>query len=436
VKLQELKLFKPIHQRVQIAQKTVKDQPIDKLYDSRIAILAGAHGLVGINTRLRADRALQAAFGRSRCAEQSVVQQTLDAATPQNVQQMEAALDKIYRQHSQGYRHDYRQSYQVLDIDLSGMPCGAKAAFVSKGYFAKQRNRRGRQLGRALASHYDEVVVDHLFEGTMQLNRALIPLLQAAEQTLQLDQARRSRTIVRLDTGGGTLEDLNWLLSQGYHFIAKEYSGKRAQRLAQSVTWWADDPKVAGRQIGWVHTPAPEYGRPVRRLAVRTRKANGQWAIGVLITTLSPVESVQLTQQPAAEPNSTPEGVLLAYATFYDQRGGGIETSFKGDKQGLGLTKRSKKHVATQQMVMLLGTLAHNIVVWAQRWLAVPQLTGYGMLRMVRDVFHLSGFLLRDAAGSISQIVLNTAAPLALVLRESLAVLLASTHVAVILDKT
>jgi hypothetical protein len=38
-----------------------------------------------------------------------------------------------------------------------------------------------------------------------------------------------------------------------------------------------------------------------------------------------------------------PVAVLAAYVTFYDQRGGGIETSFKGDKQGLGLTQRNKK---------------------------------------------------------------------------------------------
>jgi hypothetical protein len=177
VKLHELDLFGPICKRVQIAQKTVKDQPIDKLYDGWIAMLAGAHGLVEINTRLRAEPALQAAFGRSRCAEQPVVQQTLDACTPANVQQLEEALDEIYRQHSQGFQHDYRHSYQLLDVDLSGMPCGPKAACACKGYFANQRNRRGRQLGRVVASRYEEVVVDRLFEGTMQLNRALIPLM-------------------------------------------------------------------------------------------------------------------------------------------------------------------------------------------------------------------------------------------------------------------
>jgi hypothetical protein len=430
-----MKLFEPIRRRVQIAQKTVKDQPIDKVYDGWIAMLAGAHGLIEINSRLRAEPALQAAFGRNRCAEQSVVQQTLDACTPENVEQMEEALDEIYRQHSRGYQHDFRREYLILDVDLSGMPCGPTAAFASKGYFAKQRNRRGRQLGRVLASQYDEVVVDRLFEGRVQLNRALVPLMQAAERTLGLDEAKRKRTIVRVDAGGGSVDDINWLLARGYQVMVKDYSTQRARRLAQQVTWWAEDTKVDGRQVGWVHTPTTDYVRPVRRLAVRCRKANGQWGVGVLIVTLDPAEVLALTQQDASS-NRTPTAVLLAYVAFYDQRGGGVETSFKGDKQGLGITKRSKKRFGAQQMVMLLGTLAHNVIVWARRWLAAPKLTRYGILRMVRDVFHLSGFLVRDASGSITQIVLNWAAPLAPFLREPLAALLTSAHVAVSLDKT
>src|SRR5260221_1850154 len=122
---------------------------------------------------------------------------------------MEQALDTIYRQHSQGFGHDYAQQYQVLDVDMSGMPCGKKAAFATKGYFAKQRNRRGRQLGRVLASRYEEVVVDRLFSGTTQLTAALQPLIEAAEQTLQLDPAQRSRTIERLDSRSGSSDDVN-----------------------------------------------------------------------------------------------------------------------------------------------------------------------------------------------------------------------------------
>ena len=92
VQLRQLDVFGPIRKTVRIAQKTVKHSPIDKLYDAFISMLAGAHGLVEINTRLRSDSALQAAFGCSKCAEQSVVQETLDACTAENVSQMEQAL--------------------------------------------------------------------------------------------------------------------------------------------------------------------------------------------------------------------------------------------------------------------------------------------------------------------------------------------------------
>jgi hypothetical protein len=95
VKLQHLNVLGPLREEVHIAQKTVKQTPIDKLIDGFITMLAGAHGLVEINTRLRSDRALQAAFGRSRCAEQSVVQETLEACTSGHVEQMQQALDRI-----------------------------------------------------------------------------------------------------------------------------------------------------------------------------------------------------------------------------------------------------------------------------------------------------------------------------------------------------
>ena len=435
VKLRKLKLFEPIEQQVQIAQKTIKDRPSDKLSDAFISMLAGAHGLVEINTRLRADAALQRAFGRSRCAEQSVVQDTLNACTAENVEQMEQAIASIYRQHSQGYQHDYQASFQVLDVDMSGLPCGPKAAFATKGYFAKQRNRRGRQLGRVLTSRYGEIVVDRLFDGKTQLTRALQPLILAAEETLQLDEDKRRRSIVRVDAGGGSLDDVNWLLARGYLVHCKDYSGKQAKRLAKSVVDWYADPHQPEREFGWVTETTQAYVRPVTRIAVRCRKPDGQFAYGVLISALSAQHVLTLTDQ-SLSLLADPATVLLAYLTFYDQRGAGVETSFKGDRQGLGIGKRSKKRFAAQQMLMLLGSLAHNVIVWARHWLASPALHHYGTLRMVRDVFHVSGFLLTDAFGHVVQIVLNQAAPLAPALVLPFRQLLAGAQVAVNLGQT
>jgi hypothetical protein len=436
VHLRQIDLFGPIRASVKIAQKTVKYAPIDKLFDAFISILAGAHGLVEINTRLRSDPALQAAFGRSACADQSVVQDTLNACTAEQVTQLDQALTTIYRQHAQGYAHDYTAAWQILDADLTGMPCGKKAAFATKGYFPQQRYRRGRQLGRVLATIYHEIVVDQLFNGTTYLRTALRPLLEATERILDLSAAKRLRTIVRIDAGGGSVGEINWLLERGYQVIAKDYSGQRAQRLAQSVTRWVDDPRIEGRQVGWVSEPTTAYVREIRRIAVRCRKKNGQWGVGVIISSLERADVLALTEQDAAVQDG--DAVLLAYVYFYDQRGGGVETAIKDDKQGLGITKRNKKRFEAQQIVMLLNVLAHNVLIWARGWLAplVPQIERYGLLRLVRDVWHISGFVERDRHGQLIRIVLNQLAPMARGLGMGLRRLLAPTHVVVNLGQT
>jgi DDE family transposase len=434
--LRQIDLFGPIRDSVKIAQKTVKYSPLDKLKDAFISILAGAHGLCEINTRLRSDPALQAAFGRTACAEQSVVQETLNACTAEQVSQLSQALETIYRQHSQGYAQDYKAAWQLLDADLSGMPCGKKAAFASKGYFPQQRYRRGRQLGRVLASSYHEIVVFQLFNGTTYLRTALRPLITAAEQILDLSEQKRVRTIVRVDAGGGSLSERDWLLSQGYQVHAKDYSGQRAQRLARSVRRWVDDPHIEGRQVGWVSEPTSAYTRPIRRIAVRCRKKNGAWGGGVIISTLEGADVLSLTGQDAAVQEA--DAVVLAYVYFYDQRGGGVETALKDDKQGLGITKRNKKRFEAQQMVMMLNVLAHNVLVWARGWLAtaLPQIQRYGLLRLVRDVWHISGFVERDGHGQLTRIVLNQLAPVAQGLGMALRQLLAPTQVVINLGQT
>ena len=430
--LGQIDFLAPIRDQVKIVQKKIVYTPFEKLTDAFVTILAGAHGMVEATTLLRSDTALQQAFGRTGCADQSTIQATLNACTDSNVAQLVAAQTAIYRQHSQGYRHPYARRYQLLDVDLSGMPCGPKAALGTKGSFAKQRNRHGRQLGRVLATRYGEIVTDQRFAGTVGLVKALMPLVEAAEQVLGLDDAQRQRTILRIDSGGGSIADINWALARGYQIHTKDYSRQRARKLGQSVTEWGDDPQIPGRQVGWVTTPAPEYVRPVGRIAVRWRQKNDQWEYAVVISTLTAHDVIAETDQPVAQVGDH-QAVLRAYVQCYDARGGGVETSFKDDKQGLGITKRNKKRFAAQQVVMLLGTLAHNVIVWARRWLSdrEPKVRRYGIKRMVRDIFHISGFLVRNARGRIVAVVLNQRSPLVRGLARGLDLLLRPAHIAI-----
>lgn len=408
-KLQQVHLFEPIRRHVKIAQKTVKYTPADKLEDVWLSMLTGSRGLVETNKRLRPDRALQRAFGRSGCAEQSTLSETLNAATPENVHELEQALTIIYRRFSRGYHHDYAQHWQILDADTSGLPAGRKAELCTKGYFARQRNRRGRQLGRVLASRYDEIVTDQVYAGKVQLTECLQPLIQQAAHVLELDAAKRARTILRVDAGGGSQDDVNWMLDQDYQLITKDYSSKRAAKLAQTVQVWYPDPKVKGREVGLVTQPHA-YHRTTTQIAVRSPKKNGRFGYAVLITTLSASDLLDLVGQSRANAKDLP-AVLLAYVAFYDARSGGVETQIKGDKQGLGLTKRNKKKMAAQQIVVLLAMLAHNVIIWARQWLAerVPELQHYGILRMVRDVLTMRGRVQFDRDASQCNLFLDQA---------------------------
>ena len=399
--------------------------------------------MVEVNTLLRADPTLQAAFGRTACAEQSVVQQTLDACTSENIAQMEEAMNQIYRQQGQAFHHNYQQDWQVLDVDLSGWLCGQHAAFATKGYFAQApRNRRGRQIGRVLASRYQEVVVDRLFAGNRQLGSCVQELVQAAQSTLQLDDVQRTRCLVRIDAGAGSVANFNWLLEQGYEILGKVCSTQQARLLAATVQQWVSDPGCPEREMGWVTQEAVAFVKPVRRVAVRCKKSNGEWAIGVLVCSLPFAAILHLAAEPVLE-ETNDHAVLYSLVTLYDQRGGGIETSFGGDKQGLGITKRNKKRFPAQQMLMLLGSLAHNVVVWARGWLTTQEdetatpmaLRHYGILRMVRDVLRISGSLSFDPSGKVLAIRLNQDAFLAHLILPSLQRLLLPMQIAVSLGK-
>jgi hypothetical protein len=146
--LQRSGVWAEIEQVVHIPQKVHCHSPTAKLLDAFITILAGGHGVVESNLRVRPEHAVQAAFGRAACAEQSTISTTLNACTPATVADMRQALKGILHHHGQCVRQDYERAWQVLDVDLTGLVAGALAEGATKGYFAHQRARRGRQWWR------------------------------------------------------------------------------------------------------------------------------------------------------------------------------------------------------------------------------------------------------------------------------------------------
>lgn len=412
LQFQHLGIWSVVAEHVHIKQKVRRHTPLEKLQDCFVNILAGGYGLVEINTRLRTDPALQRAFGRTTCAEQSTISDTLNACTADNVQQLREALISLLRQHGRAYHHDYHRRWQLLDIDMTALCAGRLGEGVTKGYFPHRKNARGRQLGRVIATYYDELVTDRLFTGKRQLETSLLELVEATAQTLELDETKRKNTILRIDGGGGSDKNIPALLAQDYQILVKVHSWRRARRLADTVPAWFPDPKITDREIGWVSQPH-DYGRATQQVAVRKRGPKREWIYAVIVSTLSDRQLCELNRLRGSERlRKRKRAFLIVYG--YDLRGGGAETQNKSDKQGLGLAKRNKHKFAAQEMLVLLAQLGHNLVIWTRNALAstTPALRKYGIRRMVRDVFRIPGSIHFDAVGNV-QITFSDNHPLA-----------------------
>lgn len=405
--MRRLGIWPIVEEWVHIKQKTVTHAPLEKILDGFINILAGGQGLCEVNTRVRPDRALQRAFGRARCADQSQVSRTLNCCVEDNVIEMRHVNKESYQIHGVGYRHNYDQQWQVLDVDTSGMPAGEQGEQVTKGYFSGKRGGRGRQLGRVWATLYDEVIVDRLYSGKIQLEQSFQQLVEMAEEVLDLGPAKRERTILRFDASGGTDKHINWALGRGYEILTKVKNWQRVRKLTQSIEQWYDDPKVADRQLAWVEEPH-RYVRTTRQLAVRRKDKKGAWRVRVLVTSLDDATLLWLARQPFRKELRTIDRMCaLLYA--YDLRGGGVEISMKESKQGLGITKRNKRNFHAQEMLVLLAQLASNLIVWTRNEMArhISSWQAFGSRRMVRDLFQIPGKVQIDSQGRILKITLN-----------------------------
>jgi len=413
LRLRAWRVWDVIHDRLQIKQKVHVHQPLDKVLDCFINILAGGAGLAEINLVVRPDAAVQRAFGRHTCAEQSTISDTLNVCTPENVDQLRSAIQIILRQQGQSYAHAYETAWQVLDVDTTGLPAGRLGEGVTKGYFAGHKSCRGRQLGRVVASAYDEIIVDQLYPGKRQLESSLPQLVEMAEKALNLGQNQRIRTVLRVDAGGGSETNINWILNRDYGLLIKIHNWQRVMKLITSVTHWYTDPHVPGRQVGWVEVPYA-YAQVTRQVALRKLKPNGKWLHQVLVFNLTKEVLFDLAGQPMPQPCTQSEELFAALAA-YDQRGGGAETQNKGDKQGLRLAHRNKHSFVAQEILVLLAQLAHNLLIWTRNDLARADDTfaHYGIQRMVRDVLQIPGCVQLDTTGQVVRITLHPSHPLA-----------------------
>jgi Transposase DDE domain group 1 len=397
--------FAPVREQVPIRQKTVRYRPIDKLLDALSGILCGAKTIAQNNLTIRTDRAVQRAFGRTCCAEQSTIARTLRACTAENVAQLEKVSWYYLKRYGVTPHHRFHDTRLWVDIDLTPMPIGAKAEGSERTWMGRNRSKTGRKTLRITASQYREILHETLLRGKETAFPALKRALQEVESRLGWTRERRAQIVVRLDGGFGTTEVLNWLLSRGYQVVAKISNRGRVQKLRQAIGPW-QPTSSPGREMAVVLRPH-RFCRTTRQWVIRTPKEQGDYQYAVVLTPL---------------PDLDPATV----ADAYDGRAM-IEATFCQDKQALGLVKRRQHKWEAQQMVLLLGPLAHHILLWSKRWLSrVPttrwRLDGYGLVRLLQEGTTVPG-VIRWRRGWMVSVHFDPLHPLAEALQQGFAAL-------------
>jgi DDE family transposase len=397
--------FAPLREQVQVPQKTVRHRPIEKVLDGLLGILCGAKTIAQSNVTIRVDPAVQRAFGRTGCAEQSTIARTLRACTGENVAQLERVSWYYLKRYGQTPHHRFAERLLWVDVDITPMPIGAKAEGSERTWMGRNRSKTGRKTLRVTASAYREILHETLLRGKASAIPALKTALGEVETRLGWTRERRQRIVLRLDGGFGTTEVLNWLLSRGYQVVAKISHSGRVRKLRQTLGPW-QPTSSPGREIAAVLHPH-RFCRATRQWVIRTPKDKGGYQYAVLVTTLTDLDP-------------------MALADAYDGRAR-IEATFCQDKQALGLVTRRQRRWEAQQMVLLLARLAHHLLLWGKQWLSrVPttrrRLQGYGLVRLLREVWAVPG-VIRWRRGWMVSVRFSPLHPLATPLQESFSTL-------------
>ena len=216
----------------------------------------------------------------------------------------------------------------------------------------------------------------------------LAPASHAEPTSLDLVRSqRRSRIVWRLDGGFGSDDKLIWLLARNYQVIAKGFSGRRADNLAQQVKRWTPYGDI---WLGQVASPV-DFGREVQVWLKRRWKAD-KFEHSYYLTTLKLPSMTKAMDR-------------------YNQRGGAEIEQFRNDKQGLHLSARRKQSFLAQKALILLTDLAHNLLAdFYHTALVGTPLAAFGLKRMVRDLLMIEGNLIFEA-GQLKRIELAESHP-------------------------
>src|SRR5207253_10350156 len=114
---------------------------------------------------IRVDPAVQRAFGRTGCAEQSTIARTLQACTAETVHQLDRVSWYYLKRYGHTPHHRFAECLLWVDVDVTPLPIGAQAEGSERTWMGRNRSKTGRKTLRITASDYREILHETLLRG-------------------------------------------------------------------------------------------------------------------------------------------------------------------------------------------------------------------------------------------------------------------------------
>ena len=130
---------------------------------------------------MRVDPAVQRAFGRTGCAEQSTIARTLQASTVETVDQLGRVSWYYLKRYGQTPHHRFAERLLWVDVDVTPLPIGEQAEGSERTWMGRNRSKTGRKVLRCTASAYREVLHETLLRGKTSAMPALKTALGEVE---------------------------------------------------------------------------------------------------------------------------------------------------------------------------------------------------------------------------------------------------------------
>jgi hypothetical protein len=148
-----------------------------------------------------------------------------------------------------------------------------------------------------------------------------------------------------------------------------------------------------------------QLGRPLQAWQPTTSPGRAVAVIPAPVPLVTPTQQYAVRTPSAEQADGDHDAVLvtsrldrsLLSAGAHDAGRAGRDADRTRDQRGVGVAVLRQRTLAAHAMLVWLVQLAHNVLIWARRWLTVgaPRLGEVGSVRLVRAVWAVPGRVTR-----------------------------------------